>query len=52
MSTLPKTIRWNYGELYFLDQTMLPHKVVEEKQERNEIAKVNVNIIQNNNKNL
>ena len=33
MSTLPKTIRWDSGELFFLDQTMLPHKVVEEKQE-------------------
>ena len=33
MSQLPQTIRWNSGELYFLDQTLLPHKVVEEKQE-------------------
>ena len=33
MSSLPQTIRWNSGELYFLDQTLLPHKVVEEKQE-------------------
>ena len=32
MSSLPKTIRWDAGELYFLDQTMLPQKVVEEKQ--------------------
>ena len=32
MSSLPKTIRWESGELYFLDQTMLPQKVVEEKQ--------------------
>ena len=33
MLSLPQTIRWNSGELYFLDQTLLPHKVVEEKQE-------------------
>ena len=33
MSKLPQTIRWNSGELYFLDQTLLPHKVVEEKQQ-------------------
>ena len=33
MQSLPKTIRWDSGELYFLDQTMLPLKVVEEKQE-------------------
>ena len=33
MPQLPKTIRWNSGELYFLDQTLLPHKMVEEKQE-------------------
>tara|TARA_B100000945_G_scaffold227513_1_gene184134 strand:+ start:778 stop:1821 length:1044 start_codon:yes stop_codon:yes gene_type:complete len=33
MSSLPQTIRWKSGELYFLDQTMLPHRVVEEKQE-------------------
>ena len=32
MSSLPKTIRWDSGELYFLDQTMLPQKIVEEKQ--------------------
>jgi methylthioribose-1-phosphate isomerase len=30
---LPQTIRWENGELYFLDQTQLPLKVVEEKQE-------------------
>ena len=30
---MPKTIRWDSGELYFLDQTLLPLKVVEEKQE-------------------
>ena len=33
MSSLPQTIRWESGELYFLDQTKLPLKVVEEKQE-------------------
>ncbi len=33
MSSLPQTIRWESGQLYFLDQTLLPHKVVEEKQE-------------------
>ena len=33
MSQLPQTLRWESGELYFLDQTLLPHKVVEEKQE-------------------
>ena len=33
MLQIPQTIRWNSGELYFLDQTLLPHKVVEEKQE-------------------
>ena len=33
MPQLPKTIRWNSGELYFLDQTLLPHKMVEETQE-------------------
>ena len=33
MSKLPQTIHWNSGELYFLDQTLLPHKVVKEKQE-------------------
>ncbi len=33
MSSLPKTIRWDSGELFFLDQTLLPLKVVEEKQE-------------------
>lgn len=33
MSSLPETIRWNAGELFFLDQTQLPHEVVEEKQE-------------------
>ncbi len=33
MQSLPKTIRWDSGELYFLDQTLLPLKVVEEKQE-------------------
>ena len=33
MQSLPKTIRWDSGKLYFLDQTMLPLKVVEEKQE-------------------
>ena len=33
MSQIPQTIRWNSGELYFLDQTLLPNKVVEEKQE-------------------
>ena len=33
MSQLPQTIRWNSGDLYFLDQTLLPNKVVEEKQE-------------------
>jgi methylthioribose-1-phosphate isomerase len=37
MSQLPHTIRWNSGELYFLDQTKLPHKVVEEKQENVEV---------------
>ena len=33
MPSLPQTIRWDSGELYFLDQTKLPLKVVEEKQE-------------------
>ncbi len=33
MLSLPETIRWNAGELFFLDQTQLPHEVVEEKQE-------------------
>ena len=33
MIYLPKTIRWDSGELYFLNQTKLPKKVVEEKQE-------------------
>ena len=37
MSSLPKTIRWDAGELYFLDQTMLPQKVVEEKQKTVEL---------------
>lgn len=29
---LPQTIRWENKELYFLDQTQLPLKVIEEKQ--------------------
>jgi len=33
MIHLPKTIRWDSGELYFLNQTKLPKEVVEEKQE-------------------
>lgn len=33
MISLPKTIRWNSGELYLLDQTKLPLQVFEEKQE-------------------
>ena len=32
MTSLPQTLRWNSGELYFLDQTKLPLEVVEEKQ--------------------
>ena len=30
---LPQTLRWEVGELYLLDQTLLPEKVVEERQE-------------------
>ncbi len=30
---LPQTLRWEGGELYLLDQTLLPRKVVEERQE-------------------
>ena len=30
---LPQTLRWEDGELYLLDQTLLPGKVVEERQE-------------------
>ena len=33
MTSLPQTIRWNAGELYLLDQTKLPLRVIEEKQE-------------------
>ena len=33
MTHLPETIRWNSGDLYFLNQTKLPKEVVEEKQE-------------------
>jgi len=33
MSDLPKTLRWNEGEFYLLDQTKLPLEVIEEKQE-------------------
>ena len=30
---LPQTLRWEGGELYLLDQTLLPGKVVEERQD-------------------
>ena len=30
---LPKSIEWKNGELYLLDQTLLPHSMVMEKQE-------------------
>ena len=33
MTSLPQTILWNAGELYFLDQTKLPIEVIEEKQD-------------------
>ena len=33
MRSFPQTIRWDAGELYLLDQTKLPLKVIVEKQE-------------------
>ena len=30
---LPQTLRWEGGELYLLDQTLLPGKVIEERQD-------------------
>ena len=33
MTSLPQTIRWSAGELFFLDQTSLPLEVIEERQE-------------------
>lgn len=32
VSELPKAIEWKYGELYLLDQTLLPHQEVMEQQ--------------------
>jgi len=33
MISLPKTIRWDSGELFILNQTKLPQEVIEEKQD-------------------
>jgi methylthioribose-1-phosphate isomerase len=32
LDKLPKSVRWENGELYFLDQTKLPLEIIEEKQ--------------------